>query len=250
MDKAQEILDRFDDSETSATLKQNLTETLNEACDYWSINHYCLKANLRLADGEVRKLKLTNYPSVWLDRYMEADYVLIDPAARHAIDHVEIASLEQLMDDVSHSALKKRFMDDARDLGVGGGITLPLRSPYLSGFINFNYKNSNNYNIFQTFALKFSSKLSENLGQFCHNADASGGYHTLSLREKQVIFWASNGKTAWETAMILGISQRTVVAHLVNSMSKLQCKNKYQMLSRISSFIMSDFVLDQYRIEF
>lgn len=51
---------------------------------------------------------------------------------------------------------------------------------------------------------------------------------SLTRRELEALSWTMEGKTAWEVGAILGISERTVVLHLQNSMQKLNCVNKHQ----------------------
>lgn len=48
----------------------------------------------------------------------------------------------------------------------------------------------------------------------------------LSSRELECLSWVSVGKTAWETAMIMGRSRRTVEFHLINAVRKLSASNK------------------------
>lgn len=48
----------------------------------------------------------------------------------------------------------------------------------------------------------------------------------LSAKELECLNWVSVGKTAWETAIIMDRSQRTVEFHLVNAMRKLGAANK------------------------
>lgn len=48
----------------------------------------------------------------------------------------------------------------------------------------------------------------------------------LSEREIDCMRWAAAGKTSWETAIILGISERTVNFHLRNACCKLQAPNR------------------------
>lgn len=43
----------------------------------------------------------------------------------------------------------------------------------------------------------------------------------LTKREQQCVEWMANGKTAWETARILSISEATVVFHIENAKKKL-----------------------------
>jgi DNA-binding CsgD family transcriptional regulator len=50
----------------------------------------------------------------------------------------------------------------------------------------------------------------------------------LTPRELDVLRWTMDGKTAWETAVLLSIAERTAVQHLQNAMKKLNCNSKHQ----------------------
>jgi DNA-binding CsgD family transcriptional regulator len=50
----------------------------------------------------------------------------------------------------------------------------------------------------------------------------------LTPRELEVLRWTMDGKTAWEVATLLGITERTVILHLQNAMKKLNCNSKHQ----------------------
>ena len=53
------------------------------------------------------------------------------------------------------------------------------------------------------------------------NSGAPLGYQRLTPREREVLAWAAAGKSAWETATILSISQKTVTHHLNHIRRKL-----------------------------
>lgn len=55
--------------------------------------------------------------------------------------------------------------------------------------------------------------------------------HTLAPREKEVLFWAAQGKTSWETATLLGLSDKTVKAYLGNAFRRLAVQNKTQAVA-------------------
>lgn len=59
---------------------------------------------------------------------------------------------------------------------------------------------------------------------------ADGPAPELSAREREVLLWAAQGKTAWETAAILGISPKTVEFHLGNCGRKLGTATKAQTI--------------------
>ncbi len=53
----------------------------------------------------------------------------------------------------------------------------------------------------------------------------------LTTREKEILQWASSGKSCWEIGSIIGISERTVKFHLQNVYRKLEVVNRAQAVS-------------------
>ena len=53
----------------------------------------------------------------------------------------------------------------------------------------------------------------------------------LTPRESDVLFWATEGKSAWEIAMILDISERTVKFHLSNIYQKMGVSTRAQAVA-------------------
>ena len=54
----------------------------------------------------------------------------------------------------------------------------------------------------------------------------------LTLREKQCVKWASAGKTAWETGVILGIKESTVSFFIDQVRVKLNAVNKTEAVAK------------------
>ena len=62
---------------------------------------------------------------------------------------------------------------------------------------------------------------------------------TLTERETECLFWASEGKTSSEIACILGITERTVNYHLNQVTRKTGSMNRYQAIAKgVSSGIL------------
>lgn len=59
-----------------------------------------------------------------------------------------------------------------------------------------------------------------------HPYDAMQPLLCLSPREKEVLLWAGRGKSAWETAQLLGLSEATVKSYMRNACGRLGVKNK------------------------
>ncbi len=48
----------------------------------------------------------------------------------------------------------------------------------------------------------------------------------LTDREREILTWCANGKSSWDTAMILGITEDGVNFHLKNIFRKLGTQNR------------------------
>jgi two-component system response regulator NreC len=63
-------------------------------------------------------------------------------------------------------------------------------------------------------------------------ADAKGDrIVSLTSREKEILLWVKDGKSTWEIASILGISQDTVKFHLKNVFQKLNTTSRSQTIA-------------------
>lgn len=54
----------------------------------------------------------------------------------------------------------------------------------------------------------------------------------LTAREKEILRWTMEGKTAWSVAQIIGVSEHTVNFHLRNAQKKLDSSSKHQAVLR------------------
>lgn len=69
---------------------------------------------------------------------------------------------------------------------------------------------------------------SDTRSAFSTSNQPNEGIASLSDHEKECLRWASFGKTAKETAEILGRSPRTIEFHLKSAIAKLGAVNKIQ----------------------
>jgi two-component system, OmpR family, KDP operon response regulator KdpE len=61
--------------------------------------------------------------------------------------------------------------------------------------------------------------------------DVDGVQAVLSARESEILFWVKEGKSNWEIAVILAISERTVKFHIRSIMEKLNAVNRSHALA-------------------
>jgi DNA-binding CsgD family transcriptional regulator len=60
---------------------------------------------------------------------------------------------------------------------------------------------------------------------------ATARTHSLTPRQREVLWWASQGKSAWEIGKILHITKRTVDEHTHNATRKLAAANRTQAVA-------------------
>jgi LuxR family transcriptional regulator, quorum-sensing system regulator LasR len=54
----------------------------------------------------------------------------------------------------------------------------------------------------------------------------------LSPRQREVLLWTAQGKTTWETSIIINCTEATVNYHLRQVLRKLEATNKTHAVSR------------------
>ncbi|WP_334187320.1 autoinducer binding domain-containing protein [Noviherbaspirillum sp.] len=170
----------------------------------------------------------SNYSERWKRCYEERGYLQIDPTVQHAFrSTLPIVWSNRLF----ASALD--MWDEARSQGLQVGWAQASRGP--NGAVGL-------LTLARSADPLTAAELAENqtkmswLTQYTHAAMANlltpklapETQITLTLREREVLRWTAEGKTAYEIAQILSISERTVNFHINNVVTKLGTCNKTQ----------------------
>lgn len=184
-----------------------------------------------------------NYPDTWHEAYEAEGLRRIDPVLKYVSHFVRPVRLEDLPIQVSEDAPRQRFLALARDCGIFGGACLPLNGPDLWGYLNFNAAlHQVSDGVLARMAL-IAPALVETLRRLFIDETVASRYAMLTLRERETLYWASRGKTAWETSKIMDISQRTVTAHITGAATKMACVNKVQLLALVADLLTRDIGL-------
>lgn len=168
---------------------------------------------------------LSSYPSSWRHEYLQNRYEEIDPVIGLARSSQRLFQWDRhtlRLPSLSH----QRFFSAAAKFGIRSGATVPIRGGF-GRFATFTVAGNEAERI--AFPLPEATDILQLAGLYYHAhvyaklqlgltrlADAP-----LTQRERQCLFWAARGKKMPETAIILGITTRTVVFHLENARAKL-----------------------------
>ncbi|WP_065754440.1 autoinducer binding domain-containing protein [Bradyrhizobium paxllaeri] len=191
-------------------------------------------AYLKIVDGAPKLI--SSYPKSWTSRYFDLHYERLDPVIQRArLDH-------DLFGWTSGTAMpqgtkeQRRFFEEAASFGIRGGVTIPLRGGF-GGIAAFTLATddrglcperliTNSNDVLHLIALYFHTHLAVR-----QSRQAPLAAPVLSPRERQCIAWAARGKTASDTAVLMGISPRTVAFHLENARHKLDATSIAQCVA-------------------
>ncbi len=175
----------------------------------------------------------------WCGRYIEKNYDQIDPLVTYALRRHVPMFWDERYYQLSNA---ERLFQDGLAHGLGCGLVSPMHgAKFKVAFVNLVSKSTE-------YEPKLASQ--ETLGRAhilaCYFHEAIQKLEnvievdvmcarSLSNREIECLRWSADGKTSWEIAKILVLSERTVVFHLGNAAQKLGAVNRRQAVVRAIS---------------
>lgn len=169
-------------------------------------------------------------PPEWRALYSGENFFQRDPVVRQSGHTVLPFDWKTAPYDPETEPQMAEVMERARDFKVDKGIVVPIPSPrgmiggvWMAGpyFVD----REAHMPVLHSLALHVFHRLELLVGR-----RLNGNTH-LTDREREVLAWASEGKTAWEIGCILNLSRRTVEWHLRQAYKKLGATNRLQALA-------------------
>lgn len=219
----EEWVRRIQNSGTSNALSHQLALL----CQQNGFEYYSLCLTLRRGIRQTDLTLLTHTPEGWADSYTQTSTIQNDPLFLQA----QTQTSPIVWQKVSHTreALEQDPMKQWHQFGMDQGIALPLHGPTgFCGYLALSRTGKEPLSVHQYFHLLCITPYLLEQAFKIFTPEHSG----LSGREKECLFWVSEGKTSWEIAQILGITERTVNFHLNNAIRKSGCKNRYQTVAK------------------
>lgn len=185
---------------------------------------------------------VSGYPQEWIEHYISKSYICIDPVVLHCCNNIVPIDWEQIKPLEDKNTAICKFMEESREFGLKRGISFPVHAPSREIAI-LSFASSHEESDSSEFLLKKSIPLVHQAALHVHEAvkrviDISAILNLkdpLTERERDCLLWTAEGKTSWETAKILRISERTVKFHLQNACEKLNACNRTHAIARAVS---------------
>lgn len=179
---------------------------------------------------------LSCYPEDWQAHYNANSYFEEDPVITHTIRHRKPLPAIWPVPGVLNEPLHHRLFSEAADFGMSSGVTVSSQGANQVSVLSL----SSEWTLSQIKgelpkALGFAQLLACYLQEVWNRLAEPATFYKackLSGRELECLHWASVGKTSWEIARILNISERTVVFHIGRAVKKMDVSNRRQAVAK------------------
>ena len=180
----------------------------------------------------------SNYNPSWRQRYDTQSYVQIDPTVSHAC-----SSLSPLVwsDDMYTSDVQNNFKEEARQYGLAEGVTFPVHSRNGDfALLSLSLARSDDEarqhaRAMLTWGALLATMAHETMGRIVKHHSAARAPR-LTPREAEVLRWIAEGKSNWEIARLVEISEHGVSHHVRNILLKFDVGSRHQAVAQAHVF--------------
>lgn len=174
---------------------------------------------------------LKKWPLDWYALYTKQAYDRFDPVIRLCRNTVQPFEWCEAPYDCDSEPKAAQVMEGARDFGMERGFCLPIHGLNgqeaclsMSGLhLDLTPRTKPAIHLMAMYAFERTRQFS----------DQTGSQHNpLTPREREALTWAAHGKSAADTGTILGVTERTITAHIVSACRKLGASNKTHAVAR------------------
>lgn len=176
----------------------------------------------------VRDLNIS-YPKDWVNLYQANEFWRIDPVVLAVMKSDSVLSWADIY---KRCHPDKKFLKLAGDFGLKNGYSCLMRGrtgdswSIISMAGNFKkHTDIVNY-VLARVAPHFHLALSE-----MKLTGQAKKLQSLTKKEREILCWLHQGKTSWETSVILKVSESTVNFHVKNIKTKLNAVNRSQAVA-------------------
>ena len=191
-------------------LAQALSEITSQlGFRYFALTHH---VDVRRSNAAIR---LHNYPAGWAEWFDEQSLGNSDPVHRASnITSVGFA-WSALAEMIPLSRQDRRILDLARREGIGDGFTVPAHVPgEAHGSCSFACVTGEPLPSDHLPLLQLAGAFAFEAARRIRRTRFAPAAVALTDRQRECVMWAARGKSDWEIARVLGVSEATVGEHL------------------------------------
>ena len=220
-------------SSLSCASEDRLTEIINNlTCLFPYEFAICIHLQKTAALIDISHSINISYPTEWCNLYALERLDKIDPVVTESIRHGQTI---QYWADTFRKYDADAFVSRARDFGLIEGYSHGVRTPNgdRKSFFSFAGRSIRRHPRTELILQYVVPHLDQAFKRIVQASRENGSRPDLRLssREREILNWTKEGKTTWETSVILSISRNTVKYHLKNIMQKLEVVTRSQAVA-------------------
>jgi LuxR family transcriptional regulator len=214
-----------------ATSAEAVFDRIKQAAQQLGFEHVAFGFQAPYPVTQPKITMLNSYPTAWQQRYAQAGYLLTDPTVAHGRksqapilwnDHA-FASNRALWADAQDHGIKSGWAQSCLERsGAGSLLTLCRRAEPLTAS-ELQAKEA---------PMRWLVQVAHVLLSRAILAQENPPCAALTPREREVLQWSADGKSAQDIADTLNLSKSVIDFHLKNSIQKLNARNKTAAVAR------------------
>lgn len=206
---------------------QGLEQALAKTSRQLGFDHFALSLELRQQNCGTPSILIHDYPEEWAKVYTGFDLAGQDPVRRAGDRSFMGFGWKHIERLIPLTRGDRQMLAVGRECGISDGYTIPRHLPGLAhGSCTFAVNRGNKIPSGMLVDAEISGAMALAAAlNLCGPANPRVP-PTLSDRQRECVLWMARGKTAAETAIILGISLETINQHLKISRERygVHCK--------------------------
>lgn len=206
------------------TDKDALLDAFERGMEECGVDHWMV-AGVPMPSGDLRQTIIrARWPETWMQRYLREDFAKVDPVLIAAVGSRMAMSEQEIVAATAHLPRSAAILGEYAAAGLRNHGAVPvIRVGQYHAVVTFASERpltDDTREIVFTIARRMVDRL--------HHLAPELLFRTgqLTARERQIVTLTAEGKTSNEIAAELGISARTVFAHLTAAGDKLRAANK------------------------
>ena len=191
---------------------------------------YFIITGLPMPGGRLSPLVLLNYwPDGWWERYMGQNYIHSDPVAQNCYQTSMPFAWTEAPPLKRNESLGFRILNEASEHGMQSGMSVPIHTEDgLQACVSVAGSKLRTDDRSRTSIHALALYTHGHLRNITGDKIKRSGQ--LTPREREVATWVAVGKTYADVGEILGITERTVTAHIQSAAQKLNAVNRTSMI--------------------